>query len=429
MILKNKRELNNLEIEIRKDFPKITRLEFWKIYYKKKKYRFKKNFKLEDWDNIPYIGKKEIFETGLEARLKDGEKIFKLRPKNFLLQSTSGTSKTTEPIAYFKNVDEMVEGKGHDEGKKMLILYQGRAIALRDTLGMITRNKKNSDNYQSLIINPFAFERSMINAVEEFNPDSIVTFPSCITYLVSLFPKAMKMLSNVRRAYIPGDFISREQLKYTKSKLSYKNAYLDSDYITSDVDSVGICCKYLLTEYGSSAYHPFEDRIIELINVDEYGKGEVVVTKTIPWELSFIKFRTGDIASAVEKKCACGKDWILFLEGRANMDYIKSLGTLIVREEIERVMKKIPQVKDWRGEVREIENKGSIIGELTLYLQLTKKLSIQHLQAEISSNLLLTPKKTLKELAHEKKFMPLKIKLIDNFPPASKKVPLRKIFN
>jgi len=114
------------------------------------------------------------------------------------------------------------------------------------------------------------------------------------------------------------------------------------------------------------------------------------------------------------------------------MDYIKSLGVLITRAEIERVFKEFyKQIEEWRGQVREVELNGVLVGELTLLVKLHNRLTdknlLKKLKEKISTKLLLTPRKTLIMLAREKKFMPLKIRLVKQFPPTAKKVLLQKI--
>lgn len=189
-----------------------------------------------------------------------------------------------------------------------------------------------------------------------------------------------------------------------------KNIDIDLDYIMTEVDTIGICCKYLYSRYSLNFYHPFDERIVELINVDEDGYGEVVVSKISPSELSFIRYKTGDIAKAVQEKCRCGNQWTLSLGGRKNMDHIKMLGVLITRSEIERVVRMFKEeIEEWRGEVREIDSKGKLLGELTLLIKPKRKFEIKKVRETISQSLYLTPKKTLKMLNAEKNLCLLKL--------------------
>ena len=424
IILKDDLEKKESLLLLKNFLIKANTLKFWQTHFANKRFHLRtNNFNWEYWLKIPFITKKDFERIKFTKRLEDAKLIVKDQPNRFILQSTSGTSKQTGPLLFLKNVDCLVDGDYHNKGKRTLILYQGRAISLRDVIAL----KKT----QSLAVNPFTFDRRMIEAIKDFKPDASVTFPASFGYLISSFPKLAKAFSSISYVWLSGDFFSLKQRNYTR--LMLKKARLDIDYITTEVDTIGICCKFLQAKYGMNAYHPFKDRLVELINVDELGFGEVVVTKISPLELSYIRYRTGDIARAVYTSCNCGQSWVIFLEGRGGMDYIKSLGVLVTRAEIERVLKRFDKiVEEWRGEVREVEFRKTLLGELTLIIKLKRKLSnadLKMLQQTVSKGLLLTPKKTLTMLVKEHKFMPLTIKIVDQFPQSAKKVLLKKILD
>ena len=114
------------------------------------------------------------------------------------------------------------------------------------------------------------------------------------------------------------------------------------------------------------------------------------------------------------------------------MDFVKGLGVLITRAEIDRVIHTFEkEIEEWRGEVREVEYHGALLGELTLFLkpQENAVMQKQAVRNAISEKLFLTPRKTLAALVSEKKFMPLKIEFVDQFPVAAKNVLLKKILN
>lgn len=431
-ILKSESELRHSEKKFASFIHKASKLKFWKQHFKKHQFRVDlRKFNWQNWQSYPYVTKQDFLEIGLTKRLSDSEKIIRRKPKRFILQSTSGTSQMTKPVLFVKNVDWMVEGDFHGEGNRMLILYQPRAISLRDAIALINQSSKNKI-IQSLVVNPFRYDDRMTEAIAQFKPDSTITFPACLSFLVSIHKNSIKFLSGIKHVWLSGDFISQPQRNFIDKKMP--GMKFDLDYITSEVDTIGMCCSYLSAKYGSNAYHPFKERLIELVNIDESGFGEIVITKTFPIELAFIRYKTGDLGRAVHEACFCGEGFTLFLEGRKNMDYIKQLGVLITRAEIERVLKKITKIKEWRGEVREVEVRKMLLGELTLELilkdlSLTGKDELEKIRELISDQLYLTPNKTLADLVKEGKFMPLKIKIVSDFPLTSKKAPLRKTTN
>lgn len=434
LILVNNPKLDKSHARLKNFLTEASKLNFWRTHFKNKRFRLNlKKFSWDYWQTIPFVTKKDFEKLGIKKRLLDAKIIITYKPGRFILQPTSGTSKQTGPLLFLKNVDCLVDGTSHNKGNRTLILYQGRSISLRDVIALLHESPRQKRIVESLSINPFQFDGRMISAVKDFNPDAIVTFPSSIGYLNSYHPKSPQMLSRVEHVWLSGDFFSLKQKTFTNSIL--KKAMIDIDYITTEVDTIGICCKYLRSQYGMNAYHPFKERLVELIDIDESGYGEVVVTKISPLELSYIRYKTGDIAKAVNKSCKCGNKWTIFLMGRKNMDHIKSLGVLITRAEIERVLKSFEdQIEEWSGEVREVQYRGAFIGELTLIIKTKSNLSVNNnslaeLKENISRRLFLTPKNTLAMLAKENKFKPLKIRIVDDFPPSSKKVLLKKVVN
>ncbi len=424
LILKDKLQLKTQLKEVSNFIVRAGRLSFWHSHFAKQNFKLNpRKFGWNYWRSIPLINKEDFLSIGLDKRLSDVKEIIRRKVLGFILQSTSGTSRATGPVLFLKKIDSLVDGQLHQKGNRILILYQGRAISLRDVIAVTSRG-------QSLVVNPFMFSHKMIKAVKEFNSDTTVTFPSSLLYLTSSFAQVKRMFSSINYALLSGDFLSQKQRALVKK--NFPQIEMDLDYIMTEVDSIGICCRFLKSVYGANAYHPYQQRIVELIDIDKDGYGEVVVTKMRPIELAFIRYKTGDVARAIKQRCKCGSQWTLFLAGRKNMDYIKSLGVLITRAEIERVFKEFyKQIEEWRGQVREVELNGVLVGELTLLVKLHNRLTdknlLKKLKEKISTKLLLTPRKTLIMLAREKKFMPLKIRLVKQFPPTAKKVLLQKI--
>jgi phenylacetate-coenzyme A ligase PaaK-like adenylate-forming protein len=434
MILKTEKELQSDFLPTKHFLTHANTFSLWRKHFINRKFRFDpKKFSWEQWNEIPFITKKDFLDIGLKTRLIDAKKIIGKNVSRFLLQSTSGTSKSTGPVLFLKNVDTLIEGQFENIGNRMLVLYQGRAISLRDVLAMNRRNRKGLGSKQALVINPFRFDPKMIDTIAEFYVDSVITFPACISYLTSSFEGIEKMFSKIKIAFLSGDFLSVKQFDFITSH--FPQMFINLDYIMTEVDTMGVYCTFLRKKYGQNVYHPHKDRIVELVDIDHDGYGEIVITKPFPIELSFIRYRTGDIAKALRKRCPCGSEWTFFLQGRSNMDYIKALGVLITRFEIERVMKQCDTiVEEWRGEVREKQSRGKLLGELTLFVKLRQKSKIffwskdrRKLQKILSENIFLTPKKTIEILVEEKKFLPLQIQIVSDFPVASKKVLLKKI--
>lgn len=414
----------------------MSKLAFWRKHFEKHRFRFdKKKFNWDNFREIPFLTKKELFRLGIKERLSDAAKLLKRDPFRAVLMSTSGTTTQTKPMLLVKSTIMAREGGGEPFGtsSRILSFLSPRTLTLRLLLSVFGQTGDGDKSRQLLLVNPFRFKDEMIEAIYQMNSVLIVSFPASFAYLTSTFPKIKKIFSVLKSTWFGGDFLSQKQADSIAA--SYPNLEINHDYAMGEFDLVGRGCKFLKKRHGLNVYHPCDNRIVELINIDRHGIGELVVSQLDPLEMGYIRYRSGDLAKAVKERCSCGREWMFSLAGRANMDYFKALGTLISRLEIERALKNFDDlIEEWRGEVREVKYRGSFVGELRLILKpyistKIKKIDVDELRNTISANLRLTPKKTLAMLVREKKFMPLKIEVVDRFPPTAKKVLLRKVLD
>lgn len=435
IILKSKSELERILKSVRNSLAKMSRLTFWRSHFAKHKFHFNKKFNWETFTQIPFSTKEDISSLAIDKRLFDATKLFKKNPFGVVLMSTSGTTTQKKPTLLVRDTHIDKEGAGEvvKENNRTLIFFQPRTLSLCILCSVFEKTERKVKNNQILFVNPYGFKATMIEAICQMKSSFILSFPSHITYLNFTFPEIKQIFSTSKKLWVSGDFLSEKQASFIVSL--YPNLEINPDYMTGELGLVGRGCKFLRKKHGNNAYHPSDSGILELTNIDPEGIGEIAVTKLNPFEAGYIRYRTGDLAKIIEKPCPCGNLWTFYLVGRGNMDYIKSLGTLISRTEIERALRNISNlIEEWRGEVREIKFKGIFIGELKLilkpYANIPKRqLDIGRLSDIISTNLRLTPKKTLVELAKEEKFMPLQIELVNQFPETMKKVPLRKVLD
>lgn len=435
LILKSESEFKQALVPTKEALVKISKQAFWKSYFDKKKFHFDKNkFNWENFRKIPIATKEEFSESGLQQRIADTTEFIKSNLFGVVLANTSGTT-GGKPMLQVQITHRERESMGRlfKKNNRELFISQLRNLGLRTILSSLEKNGRKNKDDQILVVNPYGFKNEMIEAICQMNSSMITSWPLSILYLTATFPQARKFLSTPKELQIRGDFLSQKQANAILSL--YPNLKIHIDYITREVGLVGAGCMFLRKEYGFNAYHPFDNEIVELINIDEEGVGEIVVTKFSPLEISNVRYNTGDLAKAIKKLCPCGNLWSFSIAGRANMDHFKVLGALVSRLEIEKALKSLDNIiEDWRGEVREIERNGLFIGELKLILKPhaslnVTKIDINKLKKTISANLRLTPKKTLEILAKERKFMPLKVEFVDQFTQVSKKMLLKKISN
>lgn len=174
-------------------------------------------------------------------------------------------------------------------------------------------------------------------------------------------------------------------------------------------------------------YHPAKDVTIEIREPDEHGYGDLLVTRHLPQGVTIERYRTGDIVRMCGP-CPCGEAITFEIVGRRGFDYLKIAGTILRREEFDRVLSLEPgMADDYRAEASEELVDGRITGKIVLRVFRADGVSDPQLGAHIaelvSQNLFLTPTRTLGELVSEKNFLPLVVEFVSEpFPAKFKEV-------
>ena len=390
-------------------------------------------FGWREWASVPFFTKEDFMKIGLEARLEDTLERRKEQLYGFMLRVTSGTSGMQEPPLFLRSV-----GAVSKEGElRTLWIYDSFVQSLQGALIHILKNQKTgSSRHQALVLTRAELRPEAYSGISDFGPDNLCGFPSNLMGLIDpasgSFQGSPSFFSLVKIIYIGGDFLSTAQ--YMALRYLFKIADVSLEYGLSEFGKIGFPCRFLQERYGFNAYHPVSGKsLIELVDIDDEGYGEIVGTNLTRIRLSLIRYRTGDIGRALEERCQCGEDFTLFVIGRKNFDYVKCGGAMIVRQELDRVMLCFKKyVEDWRAEAREVRHLRSAIGELTLKIKPTAELncdkdSMRTLASQISGMLYITPTETLMSLSQKQKFMPLKLEIAVEFPYAPKRILIRKI--
>lgn len=435
IILKTEKELSQERKGFKELLSRIKEQEFWRDHFKRHQFEINADsFDWNYWRTIPLLTKEE-FSNGTNLRLRDAAENMKLSIYNYLLRVTSGTTsgKPSLFLHYINETDKTIEDL--DRGIR---IWQPNHIGLRWALtGILLNKKNNTGDYQFLVIDPYKMNKSMAAALASFRAKSINGLASSIVRFAVIFAQIPEICGLIKKIIFGGDFISNAHLKAIKTFFPrIDNKMIVSDYIMTECGRMGSFCPYLKNRFGGySAYHPaVRNGMIEIIEPDEFGFGEIVVSKIEPRESAIIRYRTGDIGKAVKEVCECGNEWSFIFIGRLNFDYIKCAGTLITRVELERVCNELSDyIEEWRSEARERLISGELLGELKIKIKPTRILldlgqdGIKEISKKIADNLFITPKKTLSELTSEGKFLPLEIEVVYRFPYTQKKILLRKV--
>ena len=432
MILKTEEALGQEAPAAAEFLEKLGRLEFWKIFFASRDFtpRLEK-FSWDYWREIPFFTKPDFLKAGFEPRWQDAVAGDGFDAYRFIFRITSGTTGATEPLLILR--PQSAPRSVPDDEPRTIWLYEPFSLGLRGVLFNILCNRReNTNKNQAFVIDPYTLNQKMREAIRDFNADSVAAFPTGLAKFTSVFEAGENFFKTIKKAILGGDFLSKGHLEAVKDR--FQSLAIDLSYGLAEFGVVGEPCRFLNKKYGFNAYHPRQRRrVIEVVDADEEGYGEIVGTLMAPVELALLRYRTGDIGKALREKCECGADFTIFLVGRKDFDYVKCAGAMVVRQELERVLGGFEDiVGEWRAEAREFVRGRRLLGELTLKVKvkdvsLGKTEVVSSLAGAVSRELFLTPTETLAELAAKGKFLPLRLELVEEFGKENKQVLLRKI--
>lgn len=159
-------------------------------------------------------------------------------------------------------------------------------------------------------------ERNMsvyIEKLREFNPKFITGYPSNLSLLAQFARE--KGITISPNGAIRGVLTSSETLfPHQREEITKAFGAPVSDLYgnTEQAGRLGQC------EIGNG-YHDFvEHSVVEILNPDHNGFGEMVATSLINYAMPLLRYRTGDMARLTGEGCACGRGLRLIggLEGR-----------------------------------------------------------------------------------------------------------------
>lgn len=430
-ILGTEIELEKKKEKIKHFFVNASGFLFWKKHFENHNFRFDpEKFDWEYWQTIPFFCKEDFLRVGLSSRLADTGINAGANPYKFILRMTSGTSGATEPIVMLRPVNARVF---YDNEIRTVWTHDAYVIGLLGTLLHIDANRLNNTNqYQMLLLNPFRIGACAAATLNDFGADSVSAFPAVLARLASMMlENKIPAPPSIKKVILNGDFLHNSQRALIEQ--IFKNPKIELGYGLAEFGKIGNPCEFLAQKYGPNAFHPIQyQHLIEFADIDENGYGEVIATSFGDPATCLIRYRTGDMARVTEEKCECGANFTLILAGRKNFDYIKCAGAMVVRQELERVLKPLTNfIEEWRAEAREIFNDARIMGELTLKIKPTPRYDSQakseeFVRAQVEKNLFLTPTHTLANLILNGAFLPLKIERVENFPQTKKPLLLRR---
>lgn len=221
---------------------------------------------------------------------------------------------------------------------------------------------------------------------------------SVFIFHVTAIGEEMKRLDfahQIRLLEVTGEMCTRAQFEYMRD--TFPNATIVQSYNSSEVEDahIGIPCRPITGEEPLAVYHPKHTHYLELIDPETGtvveprtgAEGDLAITAypSEPSAFPLIRFRIGDTVRVVEEKCP-HDTWSFTVLGRTEMDFLKIPGGVLRADEIERVLRTMPDEVSDRFEIH-CSEKASANGPLLsplLLVELRKSVNLSVLAARIA---------------------------------------------
>ncbi|MDP3726118.1 MAG: hypothetical protein Q8R36_02885 [bacterium] len=265
----------------------------------------------------------------------------------------------------------------------------------------------------------------------EFAPSEMYTYVFNLNFLLdNVFEKCKKIspLKSIQHIGMSGDLVTKQLVEKIKRYIPY--ALIKIDYGVAEIDSCTISCPYLDKKYPRDrfrVFHPFFLFNFDIIDKDEDGVGEIVITSP---ELQ--NYKTGDLGKITSENCKCGFKKTLFYKGRKDYDIVHCAGATFLSSEIEKIFATFSHlVLDYMIEVGETEKDNKTVGYVVCNLALQNlSVSIQkNILEHLARQLFVTKTQTLQKLIDKNFFLPVAYKTMKPREQISKKIRLKKIIS
>ncbi len=336
------------------------------------------------------------------------------------LRTTSGTTSGTPlmtvtqyPPQIFKRFD----------GSARVVFCSG-SMGLRLTRALQLR--RHAGVHSILSVDARDLSSALSPLLSEFEPDMIEGVPSFVVRVAEYMDA--NTAKGVRKLLLFGERLVATVESFLRG--TFSNAEIRTLYLSTEMAYVGRSCPHLPS---LNFYHPAPDVEIKLVNVDDEGVGDLLVSKWLSDKEYAEDYLIGDTGRIQEGTCECGATLSLEHLGRGGYDYIKLAGALVRREEFERVVQRFAQhIDDYRVMAGERVVDGKLKGAIVLRIFSRQGPGTPALAAQIagdfSSMVYLSPTQTLADLVAKDLFVPLVVEFSSEpFPQKNKEVKLQHL--
>ena len=327
--------------------------DFYNEFWKAKEVREKPHLQsLDDFTQLPVCSK-----VNFQERPNPSERLFIDFGELEMIRSTSGTS-GGDPLYFWRDRfvgPELYQLTVNGGGTRAMVFFvynsaMSSVLPARDV------------GLELLVGDPHKLEDAAAT-IAHACVNSLVVTPSIALLLAPLIQKE-GATENIVHLTLWGEFTSDEtleQLKEAYPKATYSWMYTLGE--ASDVIGYATneCTK------GNHFVHIRTDAVY----IEELD-GELVVTNLrVPHAMPLVRYKTGDAVRILDESCDCGdtSPRLEFL-GRIGGDFVRIGGGEVRVEEVEKVLAEFVSYVQpvFLGEIREVEERGGRLAQLTLYL-------------------------------------------------------------
>jgi phenylacetate-CoA ligase len=376
-----------------------------------------------DFEEIPFLTKKEIVDTDPYKRL------FIKESKVGIWKMTSGTTSNTPlytPSIYREQeyLDNLSRVLSQNNITKILLLMPSGFTIFRL---YEWENHPKLSSYPVILcdLNNLDLAAEMLSELEI---EALQTSPSALHYLMP-FIKDTYDFNKIRYIRLAGEFTSKARFDFFRSY--FKKAYFDFDLGASEAGHTALRCNFLNYNYPPGFYHPImKDLYFEI--VDEKGqvlpdgqRGEIILTSLNQIAFPLVRYKSGDSGTIKRFHCTCGRKYLLEIFGRIGHDLIRIAGVTLHRNSIEESLGKALGSRlqvDYEAHLFEEVYKNRLLPKLVIKINPRIQLQPQRLASRISKNLKVGPGLRFSDLVKMEIFSPLKVEYTGKFKKGFKTI-------
>lgn len=362
---------------------------------------------IDEWNALPYVQKEDLIAAPLRKRVFIPlSEVDHLRPSS----GTSGKGVLFSPRTYLRGMDYRLE---YHDFKRPILAYTVPAMPHWHESFALAQGARA----QSVVCDP-KHPAASVKIARDADADSMSLFAFHIP-AVGECMKREGIASRIRFIEIAGESCSRSLFEYMRA--TFPHACILPFYGSSEVEDspIGMPCRPITGEEPLSLYHGKKSHYLELRDPDSGAsvppvagaEGELVIT-AYPGEPSsfpLLRFRTGDVVRVVDEQCAKHGSWSFTILGRTEMDFMKIFGGVLRADEVERVLRTIPEEVSDRFELHHFfqETLEGPKTQVVLHIEIKNAANLDHVATYVSEHMRVSPTRSYTDGVASGAYLPL----------------------